>query len=63
MFVWFQDDDLTDMLSIGMRIEHKYGHFFDAVITNDDIVKASKQLLAVINELESKHQWVPINWL
>lgn len=56
------DEDFTDMLSIAARIEDKYAHYFDAVIINDDIVKASKQLLAVINELQSKPQWVPLNW-
>lgn len=61
-FFYLQDEDFTDMLSIGARIEDKYAHFFDAVIINDDIIKASKQLLAVINELQSKPQWVPLNW-
>ncbi|KAL4217503.1 MAGUK p55 subfamily member 7 [Mactra antiquata] len=56
------EEDFTDMLSIGGRIEDKYAHYFDAVIINDDIVKASKQLLAVINELQTKPQWVPLHW-
>ena len=51
------------MLSIGARIEQKYCHYFDAVIVNDDVVKAAKQLYSVILELESKPQWVPITWL
>lgn len=58
-----QEEDFTDMLSIGARIEDKYAHYFDAVIINDDLIKASKQLLAVINELQSKPQWVPLSWL
>ncbi|XP_053385588.1 MAGUK p55 subfamily member 7-like isoform X2 [Mercenaria mercenaria] len=57
------DEDFTDMLSIGARIEIKYAHFFDAILINDDIIKASKQLLAVINELQSKPQWVPLSWV
>lgn len=57
------DEDFTDMLSIGARIEDKYAHLFEAVIINDDVVKASKQLLAVIDKLQSKPQWVPIRWL
>jgi len=59
----FQDEDFTDMLSIGAKIEDKYAHLFDAAIINDDIVKASKQLMVVINELQAKPQWVPLQWL
>ncbi|WAR09930.1 MPP7-like protein, partial [Mya arenaria] len=57
------DEDFTDMLSIGAKIEDKYAHLFDAVIINDDIVKASKQLMVIINELQSRPQWVPLHWL
>ena len=58
-----QDEDFTDMLSIGAKIEDKYAHLFDAAIINDDIVKASKQFMVVINELQAKPQWVPLQWL
>ena len=50
------------MLSIGARIEEKYGHLFDAIIINDNIVEASKELLAIIDQLETRPQWVPITW-
>lgn len=58
----FQEEDLTDMLSIGGRIEEKYGHLFDAVVINDNVVEAAKELLAIIDQLESRPQWVPITW-
>ncbi|KAH3748021.1 MAGUK p55 subfamily member 7-like [Dreissena polymorpha] len=57
------DEDFTDMLTIGSRIEDKYAHLFDAVVINDDIVKATKQLLIVIHELQRRPQWVPLHWL
>jgi len=63
LIFFFQDEDFTDMLSIGVRIEEKYAHLFDAAIINDDIIKASKQLLAVIIKLQEKPQWVPLHWL
>ena len=58
-----QEEDLTDMQSIGSRIEEKYGHLFDAIIINDNVVEASKELLAVIDQLETRPQWVPITWV
>ena len=58
-----QEEDLTDMLSIGARIEEKYGHLFDAIIINDNVVEASKELLAIIDQLETRPQWVPVTWV
>ena len=58
-----QEEDLTDMQSIGSRIEEKYGHLFDAIIINDNVIEASKELLAVIDQLETRPQWVPITWV
>ena len=63
LFCFVQEEDLTDMLSIGTRIEEKYGHLFDAIIINDNVVEASKELLAVIDQLETRPQWVPITWV
>lgn len=61
--MYLQDEDFTDMLTIGGRIEDKYAHLFDAVVINDDVVKATKQLLMVIHELQRRPQWVPLHWL
>ncbi|KAL3855882.1 hypothetical protein ACJMK2_015079 [Sinanodonta woodiana] len=59
----FTEGDFEEMIATGCRIEEKYGHLFDAVIVNSDLIVASKEFVKVIERLEKQPQWVPITWV
>lgn len=45
------------------KIEEKYAHFFDAVIINDNLMKAASELIDIAKQVESKSHWVPVSWV
>ncbi|XP_046633546.1 MAGUK p55 subfamily member 7-like isoform X4 [Daphnia pulicaria] len=59
----FTDDELTEMIRSGQRIELHYGHLFDDVIVNGDLSTAFEQLLVVARKLDTQSQWVPVSWV
>ncbi|KAK3592353.1 hypothetical protein CHS0354_035102 [Potamilus streckersoni] len=59
----FTEGDFEEMIATGCRIEEKYGHLFDAMIVNSDLILASKEFAKVVERLEKQPQWVPITWV
>ena len=59
----FTDEEFHDMLAAGARIEQLYGHYFDTVIVNDDLIAAFETLLRAIRRLDQDAFWVPASWV
>lgn len=62
-FFLFQDGEFHDIVYNGHKLEFLYGHMFDAVIVNDDLLRAFQELLHVIKLVETVPQWVPASWV
>ena len=63
VFVFFQDDELKDIIEKARELEENYGHYFDYIITNFDLDRTFEELRNVINQLEVEPQWVPAHWV
>ncbi|XP_039956520.1 MAGUK p55 subfamily member 7 isoform X3 [Bactrocera neohumeralis] len=59
----FTDEEFNDMLKSAERIDFLYGHFFDEVIVNDDLLTAFEQLMNVVQRLENEPLWAPAAWV
>lgn len=62
-FVFFKDEHCRNVIDKGRDMETKYGHYFDFIISNNDIETAFNDLLGEINRLDMEPQWVPSDWL
>ncbi len=58
-----QDEELKDIIEKAREMEENYGHYFDAVIVNFDLDKATEELVSEIDRLEVEPQWVPSHWV
>ncbi|GBM20823.1 MAGUK p55 subfamily member 7 [Araneus ventricosus] len=59
----FTDSEFHDIVYNGHKLEFLYGHMFDAVIVNDDLLRAFQELLQVVRFIETVPQWVPASWV
>jgi guanylate kinase len=57
------DGDFRRTVVESERLEKEYAHYFDSRIINNDFDQTFHRLLREINELETKHQWVPTSWV
>lgn len=62
-FYFLQDREFHDIVYNGHKLEFLYGHMFDAVIVNDDLLRAFQELLHIIKLVETVPQWVPASWV
>lgn len=51
------------MLKSAERINFLYGHFFDEVIVNDELLTAFEQLMNIVQRLENEPLWAPAAWV
>ena len=58
-----QVTELQDMIIKAEEIEHKYGHYFDLTIVNDDLQDAYDRLYTAVYLVAKEPQWIPVNWL
>ena len=60
-----QVTELQDMIIKAEEIEHKYGHYFDLTIVNDDLQGAYDRspVYSRIYLVAKEPQWIPVNWL
>ena len=58
-----KEEELMDMVANAQLLETRYGHYFDHVIVNDDIMVATSELVTVASRLELEPQWVPAAWV
>lgn len=59
----FQDEDLQKTVEESEKLYTTYSHYFDCVITNDNMDDALKELKQRIEELSTEPQWVPVSWV
>lgn len=59
----FTSNDFDTIVQTSAKIEEKYAHLFDAVITNDNLMKAASELIDIAKQVESKSHWVPVSWV
>ena len=55
--------DIQSIIEEAKEIETKFGHYFDYILTMNDIDLAYHELLKEINLLEKESQWIPKIWL
>ncbi|XP_042906742.1 MAGUK p55 subfamily member 7 [Parasteatoda tepidariorum] len=59
----FTDGEFHEIVYGGHKLEFLYGHMFDAVIVNDDLLRAFQELLHIVKIVERVPQWVPASWV
>ncbi|XP_076018204.1 MAGUK p55 subfamily member 7-like [Genypterus blacodes] len=60
----FSEEDFQDMIDSAESMESQYGHLFDKVIVNGDIVVAFRELKANLKKVEGTDvQWIPAEWI
>ncbi|XP_076335163.1 membrane palmitoylated protein 7-like protein metro isoform X1 [Tachypleus tridentatus] len=59
----FTDEEFHEIIFSAHKIEFLYGHMCDVTIVNDDIVKATEELIAITKRVEMEPQWVPASWV
>lgn len=59
----FTDDDFQEMIKCAELMEAQNSHLFDTILVNDDLSVAYKELKAILDDLETKPFWIPVNWL
>ncbi|GFY63606.1 MAGUK p55 subfamily member 7, partial [Trichonephila inaurata madagascariensis] len=59
----FTDSEFHEIVYNGHKLEFLYGHMFDAVIVNDDLLRAFQELLRIVKLVETVPQWVPASWV
>ena len=59
----FQEDEYRDLVATAQDMEENYGHYFDSVISFDNVDYVFQQLMYEINLLEREPQWVPARWV
>lgn len=59
----FTDSEFHEIIYLGHKLEFLYGHMFDAVIVNDDLLRAYQELANIVKRVETVPQWVPASWV
>ncbi|XP_059152710.1 protein PALS2-like isoform X2 [Physella acuta] len=57
------EDDFIKTVNESADIELKFNSYFDEVIVNDNFDETYRLLRKSLNEMTSKQQWVPVNWV
>ena len=58
-----QEEDFQDMINSAQQMENQYGHLFEKVIVNDDLVAAFSELRLALKKVETETNWVPVSWM
>ncbi|XP_019899718.2 MAGUK p55 subfamily member 7 [Esox lucius] len=59
----FREEDFEDMIGSAEAMDSQYGHLFERVLVNGDIVSAFNELRAELRRLETEQpQWIPVEW-
>ncbi|MBN3296271.1 MPP7 protein, partial [Amia calva] len=51
-----------EMICSAQLMENQYGHLFEKVIVNDELMTAFSELKMTLKKLETETLWVPVNW-
>ncbi|PAA75743.1 hypothetical protein BOX15_Mlig029367g1 [Macrostomum lignano] len=57
------DGSLERLAKESELLERQYGHYFDLKIVNNDIEETIGQLRQWIDQVQTKPQWIPVNWV
>ncbi|KAH9523794.1 MAGUK p55 sub member 2 [Bulinus truncatus] len=57
------EDDFIVTVKESAEIERTYGSYFDEIIVNDNFEETYHQLRKSLNDMTTKQQWVPVNWI
>ncbi|KAK0067260.1 MAGUK p55 subfamily member 7 [Biomphalaria pfeifferi] len=60
--VFFQPEELRDIVEMSSKMEERYSHYFDYTIENDDLHMAATELITIAGQIEKTDQWVPVGW-
>ena len=58
-----QELDFLAIKEENNRIRHDYRQHFDLTIINDNMEKTYQKMVKSIENLSTKVQWVPVNWV
>ncbi|XP_061522488.1 MAGUK p55 subfamily member 7 isoform X2 [Phycodurus eques] len=56
------EEDFQEMVATAQTMENQYGHLFEKVIINDNLLDAFGELRAALKKVEMDTQWVPVSW-
>ncbi|XP_072337400.1 MAGUK p55 subfamily member 4-like isoform X2 [Scyliorhinus torazame] len=59
----FKEEELQEMEDISEKMLDYFGHLFDCVIVNDELLDTHMQLLCVVKRAQAEPYWVPAAWL
>ncbi|XP_020712753.1 MAGUK p55 subfamily member 7 isoform X3 [Ceratitis capitata] len=59
----FTDEEFNDMLKSAERIDFLYGHFFDEIIVNGELLIAFEQIMNTVQRIENEPLWAPAAWV
>ena len=51
------------MVAASSKIESLYSHYFDQIIVNDELQRATNELVLAGHRLEKEPMWVPGTWV
>ncbi|XP_005096273.1 MAGUK p55 subfamily member 2 [Aplysia californica] len=57
------EEDFITTVNESARIEKQFGSYFDEIIVNDNFEETYRLLRKSLNDMTSKQQWVPVNWV
>lgn len=63
LFFDLQENDMINTVKDSGRIEKQFNGYFDEIIVNDNFEESYVQLRRSLNEMTTKQQWVPVNWI
>jgi len=58
----FKDEELAAMIKVSQEIDRHFGPLIDTSLINDELAAGFRELLALIETVRSKPQWVPTAW-
>lgn len=62
-FSFGKEDIISAVIEKSAKLEDSFGHLFDFVIVNDDISRATEELIRVAGSVSKDLQWVPAAWV
>lgn len=64
LFLSFDKEGIISaVIEKSAKLENNFGHLFDFVIVNDDISRATEELIKVAGSVSKDLQWVPAAWV
>nr|XP_022326803.1 MAGUK p55 subfamily member 7-like [Crassostrea virginica]XP_022326804.1 MAGUK p55 subfamily member 7-like [Crassostrea virginica] len=57
------EDIISAVIAKSANLEGNFGHLFDSVLVNDDISRATEELIRLADSVGRELQWVPAAWV